>query len=243
MKLISRANIVQDINHTLKRNDFLVGVLGGTSFDAHYGARFLENKNINTLPMGVSSSPIEQTVLQLSKKKLMTRIIEIIDILLLKKCSIIFIYCNSLSVSLDLIMLRKKVRIPIITTIDFYNSIAINEKSIAVMAANCQSLASIEKIMLKTNPNIIIIGFAALNIVDDIEKEILPGELIEKYDLVSLCCSISQCGTRKILIGCTHFNYFYDKLVKAVALIAPKIQFIEPSGIMYQSLKTHIEKV
>ena len=241
MELTSETNIFQNIQKKSNNNDLLVGVLGGTAFDAHYGAIFLNKKNINTLPIGVSSSPAEQTILQLSKKKLTMKVIEIIKDLISKKCSIIFIYCNSLSVSLNLIVLRKIITIPIITTMDSYKSIAINESSIAIIAANCQSLANIEKMMLRINSNITVVGFSALNIVNDIEKGVPSYELIKRYNLVSLCRNISQNGVRKILIGCTHFDYFYDSLIEIMSFIAPQIQFVAPSDIMYQNLRIHIE--
>ena len=197
---------------------------------------FLNKKNVTTISAYISENPFSQTVLQLSKPLLTLKVRGKINELLEKKCTSIFIYCNSLSSALDLEDLRSHFNIPLLTPIETYCLVSKKEQSIALIAANCQALGNIEKIILKQDPHSILTGFSSLVMVDSIEKGLSPQEIIKKYDLLLLCRLFQRSGSKIIMLGCTHFSYFYNELMKQLIENKISIQLFDPSEIMFQNL-------
>lgn len=225
-----------------KRSSLLIGVIGGTAFDAKFGAEFLKSKRINAISLGISETPHEQTILQLSRKSLTLKVQSKIEYLISKACSGIFIYCNSLSGAIDLNYLRNRFDIPLFTPIDIYHSIASRHSSIGVIAANCQSLSNIERVMLEEKPDLVVVGFASLHIVNDIEMGVAAYKIIEKYNLVSLCQDMLRHGADVIVSGCTHFTYFYEELSRVLKKSNLRISLFDPSEVMYENLKKYIKE-
>jgi len=166
------------------KNNLLVGVIGGTSFDTKLGVEFLNSKNIPALASSISENPFDQTLLQLSAKKLTDQVEKKIVELIQQGCNSIFIYCNSLSGAIDLEAVRAGFQIPIFTPMETYSHISNQYNAMGLMAANCQSLGHIEKIILNGNPQAIVTGFSSLFIVNAIEKGMSPEDIIFNYDLI-----------------------------------------------------------
>jgi glutamate racemase len=214
----------------------LVGVIGGTTCDTKLGVAFLKKRKIKAISCNISRTPCEQTLLQLSKRALTSRVLFAIEKLIARKVSSIFIYCNSLSGAIDLQYLRKCFDLPILTPLETYDVISNYHKRVGLIAANCQSLGSIEKSILKKNPNLLLIGFSSLLIVNSVEQGLSPKEIIQKYDLISICNTIIKHKAEIIVLGCTHYSYFMEELDKMLKDRKIKTPLFDPSESMYKQL-------
>lgn len=214
----------------------LVGVIGGTSVDSNLGVNFLKKNNVNAIGLNISDNPFDQTISQLCPKALTSKVEDKIKELIVHGCKSIFIYCNSLSSAIDLQYLRRYFNIPLITPIETYTHISNTYNSMAVMAANCQSLGNIEKIILKENPRAILTGFCSLLIVEAVEKGLSPFDIIEQFNLISLAKILEKNHIRLILLGCTHFSYFYYELKSVLKEEKLSIKVFDPSNTMYKNL-------
>lgn len=226
-------------NITLLKNSTLVGVIGGTSFDSKLGVEFLNKKNINAISSNISDNPFDQTMLQLHSELLTNKVKYKIHELLEQDCTSLFIYCNSLSGAIDLDFLRSNFDVPIFTPLETYSLISNQHDSMGLVAANCQALGNLEKIILKTNPRAIITGFSSLLIVDSIENGLSPQDIINKYDLISFCRMLKNYKIDLMMLGCTHFSYFYNELTQLLAEEQISMQLFDPSETMFKNLVTY----
>ena len=201
------------MKNNVKGSKIIVGVIGGTPIDCRFGMDALEKKGIRVYGIGISSNPKEQTEEQiLNKEKLTKKVIKSIIKLEKKGVHSIIIYCNSLSGAVDLTFVRENVNVPVITPLDVYRKIASKVNKIVVIAANCKSTANIERTIMSENKNARVFGIANLDIVDDVENNVSPEEIIDKYSLAK----ISFGRADVIILGCTHFPYFAEALKKQV---------------------------
>jgi glutamate racemase len=223
--------------------ELLIGVIGGTPMDSELGVNFLCTKNIQAISENISDNPFDQTNLQLSRTSLTNIVRHKINKLLKRGCGIIFIYCNSLSGSVDLDCLRNYFEIPILTPMETYGSIANQYNSIGLIAANCQSLGHIETMILKTNPQATVTGFSSLHIVDSIEKGLTPPEVINKFNLLSLCKLIQSYGSDVLILGCTHFSWFNNTLTALLDQEKIALKLFDPSETMYSNLLFHQDNI
>lgn len=235
------ALINKTMNLALKsvHDELLVGVIGGTPIDSELGVNFLNTKNIQAICENISDNPFEQTNLQLSRTALTNIVKHKIHKLLGQDCSMIFIYCNSLSGSIDLDFLRNYFETPILTPLETYELTANQYDSLGLIAANCQSLGHIEKIILNTNPHATVTGFSSLHIVDSIEKGLTPEEVINKYNLLSLCKLIHGYGIDLLILGCTHFSWFNNALTALLNQEKIDLTLFDPSETMLSNLLFH----
>jgi len=51
-----------------------------------------------------------------------------------------------------------------------------------------------------------------LKLVDAVEEGTLPEEIILRYQLEALLGFYKNAGCEAVILGCTHFSYFYDAL-------------------------------
>ena len=226
------------IENKIKQTNLKIGLIAATFIDVGFGLKFLENKNIKGYGLSISKTPQEQTELQvLNKSDLTAKVIQAINVLKTKQLDYVIIYCNSLSGAVDLNIIKKSISLPIVTPLDVYEKIALNYKTFSVFAANCQSLASIEQIIFNKNKNAKIIGFCNLNIVEDIESNIEPEKIIEKYSLINLLNLTIKNDVELVILGCTHFTYFYE-LLKDQLLI----DVLEPSEKMLEIVYENINQ-
>ncbi|MBS1266323.1 MAG: Glutamate racemase [Candidatus Woesearchaeota archaeon] len=190
-----------------------IGVVAATGVDTKFGIDLLENKNIPAVGVSISNTPQEQTRLQaLNKKELTKIVINSIRLSESKGIDKIMIYCNSLSGAIDLEKVISCSKADIATPIDVYEKIATKHKNFGLLAANGQSIGNIEKRILEKNKNAFIIGYCNIKIVYDVEKGISPKKIIDKHSLGKICNFFAKSGAEIVILGCTHFPYFYDAL-------------------------------
>lgn len=213
-----------------------VGVIAGTLVDTQMGIKILGDHNIIGYGSPISISPLEQTQLQyLCKDELNKKVMDSIDFLKTKQVDSIMIYCNSLSSSIDIPYIKKYAQIPLVTPLDIYVEIATNYDTFGLIAANGNSLSKIEKIICKHNSNGRVISYGNLQIIDDIENNISPKQIIDDHSINNLFHIMEKDGAEVIILGCTHFPYLYTNLVDNPHLSIP---IFEPSSKMIDKLTT-----
>lgn len=211
----------------------IVGVIAATKTDTSFGVDLLAKKGINSIGLSISNNPQEQTLLQtLDKTDLSKRVLTAIDTLKTRGVSSILIYCNSLSGAIDLDLIEKRSRMRIVTPLDVYKSLANKYDCFGLLAANCQSAANIEKIILENNKKAIVIGVGNLKLVNEIEAKTDPNEIIKRYRLKRLCRILKESGCDLVILGCTHFPFFAEELKKIVDIL-----IFEPSEEMAKLIR------
>ncbi len=129
----------------------LIGIIAGTKVDTQFWIDFYGTHN-RAAGYPISENPQEQTKLQaLNKTQLTAEVQKAITSIASKGAESIIIYCNSLSGAIDLKSLRENNKQKIITPLDVYERIARKHKIFGLLAANCQSTANIEKLILIIN--------------------------------------------------------------------------------------------
>jgi len=212
-----------------------VAVFAGTIVDTKMGSDLLKENNYETLEYPISKNPKEQSKLQYYSVDKLTKIVEEkIEDAKKKGAEKIFIYCNSLSGSIDLDYLRDKTKIKIITPIDVYKNIDESYKNIVIFAANSKSAHEIDKIICKNNfRNTITIG--NLGVVEAIEKKKSPEKIVDELALDKLFSYFNEIRENKIdliILGCTHFPYIKEELEKLT-----EIKILDPADEMIEMLK------
>ncbi|HHV71907.1 MAG TPA: hypothetical protein GXX38_04750 [Clostridia bacterium] len=210
----------------------IVGVIAGTPVDTRMGVDFLTKKGLVAKGRSSSSTPEEQTKMQtLSPLELTQQVIGLSFELINEGADKILLYCNSLSGAIDLSKLRKTVAVPVITPLDVYADLAQKYQKLAVLAANCQSLAAIERTFQQANPNCLVFGAGILPVVIAIENEVPSRLLVNRYGLKQLVEGFVKMGAEALVLGCTHFPYLAGELAR----ICP-VELIEPSEKMAEML-------
>ena len=205
--------------------------MAGTPIDTKMGAILLYNNNFNEIiEIPISETPSEQTVFQVSDMEYKENIINShIDRIKKQNCNVLFVYCNSLSGSVNFEKITEKNNIRIITPMDVYREIAFQYKNIAVISANAQGLAGIERVIFQKNREIKITGVTLLEMVKEIEKSSSPFKILEKFDFLTLVKYFETMNIETIILGCTHFPYIKEELEKITDLeiIDPGIKMVQ----------------
>lgn len=214
----------------MDRNE--IGIIAGTYVDTQMGVDFFVAKGISAKGYPVSSSPEEQSKLQiLSPKELKEDIRKLVNIIKDEGKDTIIVYCNSLSTAVDFEAISKEEEIRIITPLSAYRTIASKYNFVGVFTANNQTSSGVEKIMLGINPEIDVIGIALLPVVILIEANVPAKAIIEKFALNHLLHFFNTIEVDAIILGCTHFPYLSAELKKLT-----KIPILDPVEVMYQML-------
>ena len=207
-----------------------IACIAGTPIDTKMGAEKLVEKGFIAYQFPSSSNPTEEMLFQLSsmekKKERMRNILQEIKNTDISK---VLVYCNSLSAAVDFGDLSNEFDLKIITPFDVYKIEALKYNVIGIIAANAVATSKIEKVFLDTNKNISIISIGMLPLVWSVEKAVSPKEIIKKHNLKELCDWFKVNGADAILLGCTHFPYFYDEIMKVsqIPIIDPTKKMIE----------------
>lgn len=127
-------------------------------------------------------------------------------------CEQAFIYCNSLSGSVDFDAIARETGVAVVTPLDVYRALAPQYRSLAVIAANAQGAAGIERTLLLSNPDLTLRSAGILPVVLAIERGEAPEELVERHRLPELADWFAAQGAEALLLGCTHFPYFKEAL-------------------------------
>lgn len=193
----------------------LIAVMAGTAVDTAMGVRFLQSRGLEALSCPVSRTAGEQMAFQVLPEEERTRqITALLQQLQAQGVRAVFVYCNSLSAVVDFDRLAEQLGLVIVTPLQSYRAVAASHDRVAVLAANCQSLAGIEKELLAGGPSVEIYGTAMLPLVQGIEAETPPERLVERFSLKSLLEVYAQCGAQCLILGCTHFPYLKDALAR-----------------------------
>lgn len=210
-----------------------VGVFAGTFVDTKMGEEILRDRGFETLSYPISKNPKEQSCLQYYSKEELTNIVEE-KIVEAKKegAEKIFIYCNSLSASIDVDAISRRQDIQIVTPMDFYRTLDKKYEDIVILAANSKSAHGIDKILSeKTFRNTIAIGILAL--VEEIERKTPPEEIVNKLGLKDLFNFFNRMERKPsgIILACTHFPYMKEEFEKLT-----EIEILDPAEDMIKRL-------
>ena len=214
-----------------------IAVMAGTPVDTEIGFNEVVNYGYrDVIKISISENPEQQTIFQTSTKEYKEKIINK-HILKLKKeeFNIIFVYCNSLSSSVDFSKFSKKYNIKIITPLEVYSEIAEKYNNLVVMAANAQGLSGIEKVLFTSNSKINIIGFTLLDMVKDIENKLPEHTIAKKHNFEFLGNYINSLNVELIVLGCTHFPYVEKQIKNYV-----KIPILNPTKKMLEKIDNNL---
>lgn len=207
-----------------------IAVLAGTPVDTQMGVDVLSAAGLSGAPFPISPDPREQTAFQISSPAEKHRTaLAILNRAQAQGCRKAFVYCNSLSASVDFDALARETGIRIVTPLQVYRTLAPQYRSLAFIAANAQGLAGIERVLLDANPGLDTLSTAALPVVLAIEAGLPPEELVQRHRLAELADWFADCGMEALLLGCTHFPYFKEALARrtSLPLIDPAAKMLE----------------
>ena len=149
----------------------------------------------------------------------------------------IFVYCNSLSASIDFHELSNLSKIYIVTPLDVYEFLANKYNHLGLICANNQATGGIEKSIVNTNPKCTVVGLGSMTLVDNVEAEIPPMEIIKNNHLKDIIKFYEGINVEALILGCTHFPYFEDELKSLT-----KLYIINPAEKMYEFLCDNLNK-
>ncbi|MCF6764346.1 aspartate/glutamate racemase family protein [Thiotrichales bacterium 19S3-7] len=219
-------------------------VVAGTKVDADMGVNLLKTYDFNSIACPISESPYQQTQLQNNPALLFDVVLEKIHLVLHQyklNQAIIFIYCNSLSIAIDLKKLSQILKLSIISPLDGYLDKIKGLNHIGLLAANTQSAGRIEQFLYKQSASLKYVnGIGCLDLVDDIENNLSCETLIFKHGLILQLEIMAQKGAESVILGCTHFSYFHLQLEKMLIDSQVTIELIEPSLEMLNLLKVKL---
>lgn len=210
----------------------VIGVIAGTPIDTKMGVDYIKEKGHKTIGRFCSDSAEKQAHMQIFDPEGLTEnFIEICNEMVDKGAEGIFVNCNSLSGAINLEYARKKILTKIITPLDIYEKSLNDYKCLSVIASGCKSLASIEGIILKNNPECMIIGAGILPLVVAIETGEKQEKIYDDFKIKKLLDSFSSMGAEALVLGCTHFPYIIESVKKNLS-----IPIINPSDKMLEVL-------
>lgn len=195
-------------------------VMAGTPVDTQMGMDCLSAKGLPGVFCPVSEDPHLQTAFQISSQE--EKYATILEILQKAQaahgCEKAFIYCNSLSGSVDFARMAQDTGLQIVTPLHVYRQLAGQYRFLGVIAANAQGCSGIERALLSANPKLELLSAGILPLVLGIEAKEAPDMLIERLHVPDLASWYQSCGAEALLLGCTHFPYIKDALAKRTSL-------------------------
>lgn len=195
-------------------------VMAGTPVDTRMGMEVLAAHGLEGVFCPVSQDPNQQTAFQISSdREKHDRIAALLEeARAAHGCRKALIYCNSLSGAVDFGPLAEETGLHIVTPLDAYRLLAPRYRSLAVIAANAQGAAGIERTLLHSNPALILRTVGLLPTVLSIEAGEDPERLVEAHRLPALCDWFAGVGAEALVLGCTHFPYLKAALAQRIAL-------------------------
>ena len=196
-----------------------IAVLAGTPVDTEMGAALVARAGHSPRSFPLAEDPRSQTAFQISSPGEKTAAVRaVLDRAAEAGCRRVFVYCNSLSASVDFGPLAAETGLRIVTPLDVYRTLAPRYHRLGLMAANAQGLAGIERTFFAANPALDLLGACALPAVISIEEGLPPEELVRRHHLAELAEWFRLCGMEAMVLGCTHFPYFKDALARRTSL-------------------------
>ena len=207
-----------------------VGVIAGTFVDTQMGVEYLQKKGIQALGFPVSTSPEEQSQLQILSPVVLTELVRtIIKGIKEEGIGIVWVYCNSLSAAVNMDQLAEEEQVSLITPLTVYKRIAANYQKIGILAANNQSAAGIERVIQSVNPDCFVLGLGILPLVLQIEKGKSSQEIMQELGLDSIIDFFNTNLVDVLILGCTHFPY-----IKTALESLATVPILDPADLMYE---------
>ena len=210
-------------------------VMAGTPVDTQMGMDCLSTQGLPGDFCPISEDPNQQTAFQISSTE--EKIDTVVSLLCAAQrehgCEKAFIYCNSLSGALDFQFVARETGLKIVTPLDVYRLLAPKYHSLAVIAANAQGTAGIERTLLSANPDLTLRSTGLLPVVLGIEAGEDPDTLVKQNRLPELVNWYQALGAEALVLGCTHFPYFKEALLRQITL-----PVIDPAEEMLRLLNT-----
>lgn len=196
-----------------------IAVLAGTPVDTQMGVDVLAAVGLTGLAFPLAETPRQQTAFQISSSaEKNTKTLAVLREAMAQGCRKAFVYCNSLSASVDFFLLAQETGMRIVTPLEVYQALAPQYRSLGLIAANAQGLAGIERTLYQANPELDLLGACLLPVVLSIEAGEEPTQLVEHHRLSELVSWFQQCGMEALVLGCTHFPYFKEALAARTSL-------------------------
>lgn len=214
-----------------------IGVFAGTKVDTQMGVELLQSRGFETLSYPLAATPQEQTNMQyFSQSQLENLVEEYAQDAIAKGAEGIFIYCNSLSSAIDYEKIEKNIGIPVITPLETYKNLPKEVRNVAILGANGISAYKIDQIITKHNLDVNTISIGNLSIVESIEENKDPREIISLLNLEGLIKYLEGIKDERykidsIILGCTHFPYLKEELERLTTL-----NIIDPAEDMISKL-------
>lgn len=198
----------------------MIGIIGGTHFDAQLGMDLFKAHGIDTIGAGISETPEEATALQILSPLKLHRLV-VNQMLSFKReygIHTVCIYCNSMSTAINPQEAAEEAGMKVVTPLEVYREIADQYRTIGLLAANCQSLGGIEKVIQEQNHAAHVIGAAMLQIAIEIEKGTDPRFIIKSLELLHLIRFFEGAEVDVLILGCTHFPALESTLTGLTSL-------------------------
>jgi glutamate racemase len=225
------------LSNGIEQSPLTLGVVAGTATDTRFGLEFLAAREVRGLGISLSASPQAQTQLQALERDVLTqRLIQAIGELHDAGADAAMLYCNSLSGAVDMQAVKAASPIEVISPLDVYAELTQRYRNFGLLAANCQSCANIEREILSRNKTAKVIGIGNLQIVEDIEGGLAPEMIVQQHALDDLVSALVKSGVQILILGCTHFDYFYRELLNH----CDGIRLFLPSERMLQLLRERL---
>ena len=179
-----------------------IAVLAGTPVDTQMGVERLARAGLAGLAFPMASDPRQQTAFQISSQAEKTAaVLAVLKQAQALGCRKAFVYCNSLSSSVDFPPLAAETGMTIVTPLDIYRGLAPRYRRLGLIAANAQGLAGIERTLFTANPELDLLGTAMLPVVLSIEAGQPPEKLVERHHLPELAEWFRLCGMEALVLG------------------------------------------
>ncbi len=209
-----------------------IAVLAGTPVDTQMGVDVLARAGLPGLPFPLAENPRQQTAFQISSAaEKQAKVLTVLQDSMVRGCKRAFVYCNSLSSSVDCGPLAAETGMRIVTPLEVYRSLAGQYRRLGFIAANAQGLAGIERTLYGANPELELLGACLLPVVLSIEAGMDPAELVVRHRLEELAAWFEQCGMEALILGCTHFPYF-----KGALAAKTRLPLIDPTEEMVRRI-------
>lgn len=197
-----------------------ITVMAGTPVDTEMGCRLLQaNFTLDLDSIAVADTPEKQTVFQTSDPAVRARIVKsMIASAISRGSELIFVYCNSLSATVDFEAISHELRIKIITPFKAYQQTAKQCKRVGLLTANAQGASGIEKELVQTNEELKLYSISNLDWVNSIENKEDAKTICQNYGLPESVQFFETNKVEKIIFGCTHFPYFMEEYQRMTAI-------------------------
>ena len=207
-----------------------IAVLAGTPVDTRMGVDLLISAGLPALAFPISEDPRRQNLFQISSAdEKYAAVLSVLNAAMQQGCRKAFVYCNSLSSSVDFTALAEETGMRIVTPLQVYRSLPSRYHRLGIVAANAPGLSGIEQTLYREDPSLELLSVSLLPLVLAIESALPPETLIQQYHLVELADWFRSCGMEALVLGCTHFPYVKDALAARtdLPLIDPAEEMID----------------